>query len=80
MSKFNELNTAFNTDDDLIQPEVVEKKIEKVKEGVDDIKKDYEYTRGNLYSIIEKGQEALNGVLNLHKKVRCQEHMRLLVS
>ena len=31
MSKFNELNTAFNTDDDLIQPEVVEKKIEKVK-------------------------------------------------
>ena len=57
MSKFNELNTAFNTDDDLIQPEVVEKKIEKVKEGVDDIKKDYEYTRGNLYSIIEKGQE-----------------------
>ena len=65
MSKFNELNTAFNTDDDLIQPEVVEKKIEKVKEGVDDIKKDYEYTRGNLYSIIEKGQEALNGVLEL---------------
>ena len=63
MSKFNELNTAFNTDDDLIQPEVVEKKIEKVKEGVDDIKKDYEYTRGNLYSIIEKGQEALNGCL-----------------
>ena len=40
MSKFNELNTAFNTDDDIIQPEVVEKKIEKVKEGVDDIKKD----------------------------------------
>ena len=65
MSKFNELNTAFNTDDDLIQPEVVEKKIEKVKEGVDDIKKDYGYTRGNLYSIIEKGQEALNGVLEL---------------
>ena len=52
MSKFNELNTAFNTDDDLIQPEVVEKKIEKVKEGVDDIKKDYEYTRGNLYSCL----------------------------
>ena len=31
----------------------------------DDIKKDYEYTRGNLYSIIEKGQEAINGVLEL---------------
>ena len=65
MSKFDELNTTFNTSDDVIQPEVVEKKIERVKEGVDDIKKDYEYTRGNLYSIIEKGQEALNGVLEL---------------
>ncbi len=30
-----------------------------------DVKKDYEYTRGNLYSIIEKGQEALNGILEL---------------
>jgi hypothetical protein len=30
-----------------------------------DIKKDYEYTRGNLYSIIEKGQEAINGILEL---------------
>ena len=62
---FNDLNETFNTSDDIVQPEVIERKIEKVKEGVDDIKKDYEYTRGNLYSIIEKGQEALNGVLEL---------------
>tara|TARA_A100001234_G_C12592986_1_gene371441 strand:+ start:574 stop:990 length:417 start_codon:yes stop_codon:yes gene_type:complete len=31
----------------------------------DDVTKDYEYTRGNLYSIIEKGQEAINGILEL---------------
>ena len=31
----------------------------------DDITKDYEYTRGNLYSIIDKGQEAINGILEL---------------
>ena len=31
----------------------------------DDIEKDYDYTRGNLYSIIEKGQEAINGILEL---------------
>ena len=31
----------------------------------DDVEKDYEYTRGNLYSIIEKGQEAINGILEL---------------
>lgn len=30
-----------------------------------DIKKDYEYTRGNIYSIIEKGQQAINQVLDL---------------
>ena len=30
-----------------------------------DIRNDYEYTRGNLYSIIEKGQEAINGILEL---------------
>jgi len=30
-----------------------------------DIRNDYEYTRGNIYSIIEKGQEAINGILEL---------------
>ena len=62
---FDDLNDAFNTSGDVIKPEVIESKIEKVKEGVDDIKKDYDYTRGNLYSIIEKGQEAINGILEL---------------
>ena len=35
------------------------------KEERDDIKKDYEYTRANLYSLIEKGQEAINGIMEL---------------
>ena len=52
---FDELNETFNTSNDIVHPEVVEKKIEKIKESTDDIKKDYEYTRGNLYSLIEKG-------------------------
>ena len=63
--QFDELNNEFNISDDVVQPEVVKDKIEKVRESVDDINKDYEYTRGNLYSIIEKGQEALNGILEL---------------
>ena len=29
------------------------------------LKKDYDYTRANLYSLIEKGQESLNGVLEV---------------
>ena len=37
----------------------------KVDKTGDDRQKDYEYTRGNLYSIIEKGQEAINGILEL---------------
>jgi|TARA_B100000900_G_C20527586_1_gene694876 hypothetical protein len=64
-NKFDDLNNTFNTNDDLIQPEVIEKKVEKIKETVDHVKKDYDYTRGNLYSIIEKGQEAINGILEL---------------
>ena len=62
---FNDLNDTFNVSDNIIQPEIVEKKIEKIKSAADDIKKDYEYTRGNLYSLIEKGQEAVNGILEL---------------
>ena len=31
----------------------------------DDPQKDYDYTRANLYNLIEKGQEAINGVLEL---------------
>jgi len=63
--KYEDLNDAFDVNNDIVQPEVVEKKIDKIKAVADDIKKDYDYTRGNLYSIIEKGQEALNGVLEL---------------
>ena len=64
-SKFDTLNDEFNVTGDIVQPEVVNEKIQKIKETSDDIKKDYDYTRGNLYSIIEKGQEAINGILEL---------------
>jgi hypothetical protein len=42
---------------------VVKKK--PVREEKPDIDRDYEYTRGHLYSLIEKGQEAVNGILEL---------------
>jgi len=64
-NKFDTLNDEFNVTGDIVQSEVVDRKIEKIKETSDDIKKDYDYTRGNLYSIIEKGQEAINGILEL---------------
>ena len=54
-----------------ITPDVIEEKTEVVKPEKpdrltkDDITRDYEYTRGNLYSIIEKGQEAIDGILEI---------------
>ena len=65
--KFDDLNEAFNVDGEVVskEPENPIEKIENIKSSVEDIKKDYEYTRGNLYSLIEKGQEAINGILEL---------------
>lgn len=65
--KFNELNKTFNVEGDIVPIEVekVSNEIQKISSPADDVKKDYEYTRGNLYSLIEKGQEAINGILEL---------------
>ena len=56
------LNTTSETVD--IQPIVEESAVTKPSENKD-VQKDYEYTRGNLYSLIEKGQETLNGIMDL---------------
>ena len=64
--KFDKLNETFNVSSEIVETKVEhEEKIEKVSSQVEDVKKDYEYTRGNLYSLIEKGQEAINGILDL---------------
>ena len=67
--KYDKLNETFDIQPTEVEVEVqkhdIENKIEKVRSSSEDIRKDYEYTRGNLYSIIEKGQEAINGILEL---------------
>jgi ElaB/YqjD/DUF883 family membrane-anchored ribosome-binding protein len=45
--------------------EIEETSKELIKSKVDDVKKDYEYTRANLYSLIEKGQEAIDGIMEI---------------
>lgn len=70
-NKFDNLNEAFNVTREIVSIDTEESstdKIEKITSTIDDVKKDYEYTRGNLYSIIEKGQEAINGILELAKE------------
>ena len=65
--KFDKLNETFNVEGEIVstETETIVEKIEKISSSADDVKKDYEYTRGNLYSLIEKGQEAINGILEL---------------
>ena len=67
--KFDKLNETFNVSGEVVETEIVkethENKIGEISNSIQDIKKDYEYTRGNLYSLIEKGQEAINGILQL---------------
>jgi methionine aminopeptidase len=65
--KFDKLNETFDVSNEIVESksEIIESKVESISSSIEDIKKDYEYTRGNLYSIIEKGQEAINGILEL---------------
>jgi len=70
--KYDKLNDAFNVSGEIIstEKEIISSEIEKTESSpseasIEDIKKDYEYARGNLYSLIEKGQEAINGILEL---------------
>ena len=62
-----QLDNAFNITPDVVEDEKVgitpEQKPDRFTK--DEITRDYEYTRGNLYSIIEKGQEAIDGILEL---------------
>lgn len=65
MSKFE------NNMEDMFDIEVESTDIEPTKpkppasEEKDDQTKDYEYTRGSLYSLIDKGREALDGALEV---------------
>ena len=68
MSKFDSINESLDI-------EVVDQAKDVIKESKKELKKlerekpdsirDYEYTRGNLYSLIEKGQEALDSILEV---------------
>ena len=63
---YDSLNDTFNTDS--VDVNAITKK-DKAKSNIqkltDDVSKDYDYTRGNLYSLIEKGQEAINGIMEV---------------
>tara|TARA_B100000424_G_scaffold68831_1_gene51057 strand:- start:373 stop:825 length:453 start_codon:yes stop_codon:yes gene_type:complete len=69
MSSYDPIDEALNTTSAIEVSNIPEndcvKKQDQLKNISDDVKKDYDYTRANLYSLIEKGQESLNGIMEL---------------
>lgn len=66
LNKFDKIDEALNVESSIVEIDNDYKStLDVVKETNNDIKKDYEYTRANLYSLIEKGQEAINGIMEL---------------
>ena len=64
-NKFDEINEALDTSIESSITEIQKDAVPIPKKDTNDVGKDYEYTRANLYSLVEKGQEALNGIMEL---------------
>ena len=65
-NSYDSLNDTFNTDS--VEVDAITKEDNRknnLQKLTDDVSKDYDYTRGNLYSLIEKGQEAINGIMEV---------------
>ena len=69
MSNYDPIDAAPNIESNIEVSNTPEggclKRQDALKNVTDDVDKDYEYTRSNLYSLIEKGQESLNGIMEL---------------
>ena len=64
MTNYDSIDEALNTSSAIdVKSTSTPKKVKKTE--TDDIKKDYDYTRANLYSLIEKGQETLDGIMEV---------------
>ena len=62
--KFDGIEEALDVDTSIVPKK--EPKMEIVPATTQEqLKKDYDYTRANLYSLIEKGQEAVDGILEV---------------
>ena len=70
MTSYDPIDDALNTSSNAIEVSTTPeggcvKRKDVLKNVSDDVDKDYEYTRANLYSLIEKGQESLNGIMEV---------------
>ena len=70
---FGGLNEVFGT-----EPSELEKHVEKVKPSLkksetEDVRNDYEVSRAQLHNLVMKGQEAVDGILDV---ARASDHPR----
>ena len=63
-TNFSEIEKSLNVDASIVKPEI-KQDLPNVVLKKNDVEKDYKYTRGQLYSLIEKGQEAINGIMEV---------------
>ena len=63
-TNFNSIEKSLNVETSIVKPDV-KQELPNVVLKKDDVEKDYKYTRGQLYSLIEKGQEAINGIMEV---------------
>ena len=72
MSAFDGLNEVFGTEPTEIE-KAQEVKSELKRTDTPDIKQDYEYSRAQLHNLVMKGQEAVDGILDV---ARASDHPR----
>ena len=65
MENYESIDKALNISDSDIVPTKKETLKKEDTPKKNEVEKDYEYSRANLYSIIEKGQEAINGIMEV---------------
>ena len=66
MSKFDAINDSLDIEVvDEEESSITKKESKAIEKDKKDSVRDYEYTRGNLYSLIEKGQEALDSIMEV---------------
>ena len=74
MKNFDSIEEALNVDTEVVENDKIEPRKNQLKKSdQNDSEKDYEYSRANLYSLVEKGQDAIEGILDLARE---SEHPR----
>ena len=71
MSAYDGLDDVFNVDRPAPVEKVVKPSLKKSEEG--DVRQDYEVSRAQLHNLVMKGQEAVDGILDV---ARASDHLR----